>query len=277
MGIYFNTDSETAQGDFGESVTISTVPKSTLIGNFQLTAAVQLSGGYLASLGQPTAANNYLSQYQIGEGNRSNNPVTWQIQLTQQGYVRLSYASTVFNTAGTTSWTVPAGVYSVNVTVIGGGGGGAGGASRPGGNVNYQWGGGGGGGGAGGKTTGTISVSPGNTYTIVVGSGGNGSSGTAGGDSSTASPGTGSSAFGLAAGGGSAGIGARAYCCGGDPGSSYGAGGAGGTGNTVTGGTGGSGSRGGSGPSGGVHTGGATATGTGAGSNGSVGGAGDFL
>jgi hypothetical protein len=91
VGIYFVTNSESRQGDFGEYVTISTVPKSTLLGNFQVSMAVQLSGGYLAALSQPTVANGYLCYYDVGEGNRSNNPVTFQATLTQQGYVRISY------------------------------------------------------------------------------------------------------------------------------------------------------------------------------------------
>ena len=63
-------------------------------------------------------------------------------------------------TAGTFSWTCPAGVTSVCVVAVGGGGGGG-----------YQWSsGGGGGGGLGWKNN--IAVTPGNSYTVVVGAGG---------------------------------------------------------------------------------------------------------
>ena len=69
-----------------------------------------------------------------------------------------------FTTIGTTSWTAPAGVTSVEYLVVGGGGGGGNGYDT-----------GGGGGGAGGMVrTGTLAVTPGNSYTVTVGSGGNG-------------------------------------------------------------------------------------------------------
>ncbi len=64
-----------------------------------------------------------------------------------------------FTTVGTTSWVAPAGVTSVQYLVVAGGGGGA------------NW---GGGGGAGGFRTGTLSVTPGNSYTVIVGAGGTG-------------------------------------------------------------------------------------------------------
>jgi hypothetical protein len=65
-----------------------------------------------------------------------------------------------YTTAGTYSWTAPAGVTSVSVVAVGGGGGGG-----------YQWSsGGGGGGGLGWKNN--ISVTPGQTYTLVVGAAG---------------------------------------------------------------------------------------------------------
>ena len=85
-----------------------------------------------------------------------------------------------FTSVGTTSWTAPAGITSVEYLVVGGGGGGGNGYDT-----------GGGGGGAGGMVlTGTISVTPGNSYTVTVGSGGSGgaaeranNNGTAGGNS----------------------------------------------------------------------------------------------
>ena len=80
-----------------------------------------------------------------------------------------------YTTAGSYSWTAPAGVTSVDVVCVGGGGGGA-----------KQIGSGGGGGGLGYKNN--ITVVPGNSYTVVVGSGGAagtsvGNSGVAGGNS----------------------------------------------------------------------------------------------
>jgi len=64
-----------------------------------------------------------------------------------------------FTTVGTTSWTAPAGVTSVNYLVVAGGG--SGGGQGP-----------SGGGGAGGVVTGTLAVTPGNSYTVTVGAGG---------------------------------------------------------------------------------------------------------
>lgn len=66
-----------------------------------------------------------------------------------------------YTTAGTYSWVAPSGVTSVSVVAVGGGGAGSasGGANK-----------GGGGGGLGWKNN--ISVTPGNSYTVVVGSAG---------------------------------------------------------------------------------------------------------
>lgn len=78
-----------------------------------------------------------------------------------------------FTSTGTTTWTVPAYVYKVKITVIGGGGGGASLAG------NARSGGGGGGG-----TIGVFSVTPEDVLTINVGAGGAvGNPGTAGGAS----------------------------------------------------------------------------------------------
>ena len=65
-----------------------------------------------------------------------------------------------YTTAGTYSWTAPSGVSSVSVVAVGGGGGGG-----------FTWSsGGGGGGGLGWKNS--IAVTPGQTYTVVVGAAG---------------------------------------------------------------------------------------------------------
>ena len=69
-----------------------------------------------------------------------------------------------FTTIGTTSWTAPAGVTSVEYLVVGGGGGAGNGYDNA----------GGGGGGAGMVLTGTTLVTPGDSYTITVGDGGTG-------------------------------------------------------------------------------------------------------
>lgn len=85
-------------------------------------------------------------------------------------------ATDSYTTPGSTTWTAPAGVTSATVEAWGGGGAGGGATANP----------AEGGGGAGGQyAIKVITVTPGNSYTIVVGAGGTGSTGngTAGGDS----------------------------------------------------------------------------------------------
>lgn len=76
----------------------------------------------------------------------------------------------LFSTPGSYTFTVPAGITSVNVVAIGGGGGGQ--ISRGGSSGSERPSSGGGGGGLG--WTNNIAVSPGSTYTVVVGAGGAG-------------------------------------------------------------------------------------------------------
>lgn len=83
-----------------------------------------------------------------------------------------STGSQSYTSAGTYSWTVPNGVYSISVPLIVGGGGGGASQYPPRPDTH-----GGGGGGSGGYTSGTVSVTPGETLTIIVGSGGYGSDG----------------------------------------------------------------------------------------------------
>ena len=123
-----------------------------------------------------------------------------------------------FDTPGTTTWTVPAGVTSITVEAWGGGG--AGGGST---NTGGFTGRGGAGGGGGAFASSTLTVTPGNTLTIVVAgtaSGVNGATGNSGGPSFAGPDANSTNALVLAA-GGSGGIGNTA---GGTP-----AGGAGGT------------------------------------------------
>ena len=69
----------------------------------------------------------------------------------------------VYDTAGIYTYTVPSGVTSINVTVIGGGGAGGNGEVMQ-----------GFGGGSGYVTNSTIAVSPGQTFMVIVGAGGSG-------------------------------------------------------------------------------------------------------
>lgn len=87
----------------------------------------------------------------------------------------LATAIEIFTTVGSTTWTAPAGTTSVEYLVVGGGGGAGNGYDNA----------GGGGGGAGMVLTGTVSVTPGQTYDITVGDGGAG-----GADARANNPGT---------------------------------------------------------------------------------------
>ena len=73
--------------------------------------------------------------------------------------------TTTYNSVGTSTFRVPSGVTSIQLTVIGGGGGGGGNDSSP-----------GSAGRAGARTSGTLAVSPNQILTISVGSGGGGGS-----------------------------------------------------------------------------------------------------
>jgi hypothetical protein len=79
---------------------------------------------------------------------------------------RIISGQQTYTSSGTYSWTCPSGVTSVSVVCIGGGGGGNGGG--------YGVGGAGGGGGGGLGYKNNIPVTPGQSYTVVVGGGGAG-------------------------------------------------------------------------------------------------------
>ena len=126
--------------------------------------------------------------------------------------------TTQITSTGTTNWTCPAGVTSVEVLLVGGGG--AGGTAL-----------GAGGGGGGVVYMPAVSVTPGNTYPIVVGGGGAAGTGTstsAGGVGGDGSPTTG---FGATAAGG--GGGGKYFEIEGRPGGSGGGGGVADTGNNL--------------------------------------------
>ena len=141
--------------------------------------------------------------------------------------------TTIKTFTSSTTWTAPTGVSSVNYLVVAGGGG------------AYI-----GGGGAGGYRTGTLSVTPGNTYTVTVGAGGG--SAANGGDSvfsSITSLGGGGGAVGGAASTGGSG-GGGSYSNGTGAAGTAGQGNAGGNGNvSAGGGGGGAGAAGGNAPS----------------------------
>ena len=126
-----------------------------------------------------------------------------------------------FTTPGTTTWTVPAGVYEVTVEAIGGGGAGSSGSGSV----------GGAGGGGGGYVRGTIAVTPGTQEEIVVGAGGSGSGGTSHfRNSTTLSAGGGASGAAGGSGGSGAGSSATVTRTGGDGAANFGQSGGGGGG-----------------------------------------------
>jgi hypothetical protein len=103
-----------------------------------------------------------------------------------------------FTTVGSTTWTAPAGVTSVDYLVVGGGGGGGG---------SYDTGAGGGGGGGLALYEASYTVTPGVSYTVIVGDGGSGGVGIQGGGGDGTSTTGGNSQFGtiVASGGGAGG------------------------------------------------------------------------
>lgn len=90
------------------------------------------------------------------------NNAEWVHGTTYTGTAATTKGQQIFT--GSTTWTVPAGVRSVQVFLVGGGGGGGGGLGR-------TW---GGGGGAGGRTAlVNLSVTPGQSLAVTIGAGGN--------------------------------------------------------------------------------------------------------
>jgi hypothetical protein len=132
----------------------------------------------------------------------SGNNNTW---TTNNFSLAASTVRQTFTTTGTTSWTAPAGVTSVDYLVVAGGGGGS----------NS-------GGGAGGMRTGTLTVVPSTSYTVTVGAGG------VGGNASPASNGSDSVFASITSTGGGGGVSA------GNNGQSGGSGGGGGASSTAT-------------------------------------------
>ncbi len=235
-------------------------------GNFSYTgngaASIQFWGAHASS---GTTLSEYFAQSVISNTNKLNvlsNPL---VNLNKNTTLTLTpTGQQEYTVPGTYSWVAPAGVTSVSVVCVGGGGGGRGNTSADAG--------GGGGGGLGWKNN--ISVTPGQSYNVVVGSGGVGSGN--GGDSYFINPGivaglggVGGAVSGTVAGGGYVGDGGGAGGLGGAP-ASYAGGGGGAAGYAGNGGSGLSDSGGGTGttaatPSGGGGGGGTSGHGGGGG------------
>jgi len=114
------------------------------------------STSQLTKIPLPSSQGGYiLNVVAVANGRKKSNFTSSSI------FFRLPFGDQIFTTPGTYQWTAPAGVTSVSVVCVGGGGGPA---------ANTSGASGAGGGGLGWKNN--ISVLPGTSYQVVVGSGG---------------------------------------------------------------------------------------------------------
>lgn len=131
-----------------------------------------------------------------------NNKQDTVLQKIQNGDLKRNTA--IFDKPGTYTWTCPEGVNTVKLTMFGAGGSGAAIGFE---NLNYAWGGFGGAYVAGKP----VKVVPGTVYTIIVGKGGDGVTGTTNGISTVGKAGGATTAFGIVCNGGSGGAVIRGY------------------------------------------------------------------
>lgn len=143
----------------GSDINLDLVKNGTTILSSDLVISVGNNVG-TATVSNPDFSENDELVLNINQVGSSNADLTLFIE-----YVYSDWGNVVFDSPGTYTWVCPPGVTSVNAVCIGGGGGGS--IIDP---VNI--GGGGGGGGAALAWKNSIAVTPGNTYTVVVGSGG---------------------------------------------------------------------------------------------------------
>ena len=195
----------------------------------------------------------------------NNNTSAWEALPAASPFINptTTTGQTAYTSAGTFSWTCPAGVFYVNVVAVGGGGGGS---------SNATFAAGGGGGGLGWINN--YAVTPGSSYAVTVGvagTGGNNASGVSGGNSFFVNTST-VCGFGGSAGNNTGGVGGSGGAC--FPSTQGGQGGTGGSNTTTTGGGGGAGGyTGNGGVGGGASTAGSAGTG---GAGGGGGGANTF-
>jgi hypothetical protein len=242
--------------------------------SFTMPAGVASGSAYAVTV--QTQPTGQLCTVANGSGTVSNSAVS-SVQVSCMVVVS-------FTTVGAATWTVPAGVTSIQIVATGGGGGGGGTGGGYIGNL----------GGNGGVVTATVTVSPGDTLNLFVGggggAGGNGDGGTygggAGGGGSTNVNVNGGTSSQVIAGGGGGGAGAtnnpcnggdanggNANCASGGSGGAGGIGGAGGNegfGAAAAGGNGNGGAGGSGGANGGSISGGSSGDGTGGGSGGNA-------
>jgi hypothetical protein len=170
-GCYYREYGETAQGDFSATITINTLKTATVVNTLQA-SIVPISFRTDAGaeiITQPTSANGYILTARGYDGGYSNYYQAWQLKLEQIVSMTVTpvNANVATFTSGTNTWTAPTGVTSVTVSAAGGGGGQ--GANFLNSSLTPYT---GTSGTAGQLITGTMAVTPGQTYTIQVGTGG---------------------------------------------------------------------------------------------------------
>jgi hypothetical protein len=156
-GPVWNTAAGTITLFYGATSQLSATDDSGSAPTYSVVSGTLPSGTTISSSGLITAGNTSGSPsitVRASDANGSFSDRTFTINTTAP------IGGTLYQTPGTYSWTAPTGVTSVKVVAIGGGGSGS----------NGNGGNGGGGGGLGWKNN--IAVTPGQSYTVVVGSGG---------------------------------------------------------------------------------------------------------
>lgn len=154
------TNGQSYSGTVGDSVSISLSASSALGNGITYTAnslptGLTLSGSTISgSYSAATSSSTVITATSSNTNKTATITLNWAITAAPPS------GQAEFTTAGTYSWTAPSGVTSVSVVCVGGGGAGGTGTVAT----------GGGGGGLGWKDT--IAVTPGQSYTVVVGAGG---------------------------------------------------------------------------------------------------------
>jgi len=213
---------------FGAGKTFSAFAKvsGSLPSGLSLNTSTGVISGTMGSVGS-TTAYTFTIRATDTDGDTVDQAYSWTIN-------NLPEVTATFNSSG--SWSVPAGVSNVNVSLVGAGGGGGGGVSSD--NTGYTR---GGTGGVGGYRTGNVSAS--GTMSYTVGSRGNGGASRNQTSSIAGNAGGGSTFGGLTSNGGAGGnranhggngnTGSRGNPAASDPWSDRGAGGTGGYGNSA--------------------------------------------
>gem|GEM_PF-5284272 len=156
-------------------INFSDITKTFGASDFALSATSSSTGAYtytIADTSIATLAGNTVSIAAVGsslvtvtqaaDANYLGGIATMTLTIGRADINPTGSTTSLFTATGSTSWTAPFSISSVEYLVVGGGGGGGGG---------YDTGAAGGGGG-GMVLSGTLSVTPGSTYTVVTGNGG---------------------------------------------------------------------------------------------------------